>query len=594
MSEFSQEPAVRLGPAISNVAKSIWRQRRLVALGVVLGLLLGVYVLPRLLSGKPTYEATVRLEVARSAADSIINPTPAFGAPEGEVASPDLLKDIGTAEQVLRDLGPAAGDLTATMLLDQLTVEPVTGSTLVDLTYTASDGELARAVASGYAKRFAERRNAAEQQRLAQAIRRLQDQVERIRNEIAQLRAAGADPTLRSLANDRLAEAQRRLDEARTQATLLGNPTEVRGEAIVAQTGTPVSRGISVMLGLILGVATGVGVGLLRETLSPKVLTKEDAEEASGLPFVASVGRGGMRRTSLPVAERPFSPAAEDYRRVATALERQGLGTDVKVLAITSADPKEGKTCLAANLAHALTRQGRDVVLVSSDLRRPHIERLFGLRPRAGLAEALADETTNVVALLVSLNDHLLLLPAGLPSRHPGELLASRRLGEILDALRRVGAIVILDTPPVRWSADAVTLATVADATLLVARSGFTRWRALEEATDGLRRDRLRQLGVVLVGTGGMVARAMAIRYGAYPTADAAPPPSNRARRFLWRQPPPLSAPAPSQPPAPDLDGDPTQPLPASRGSQLAGAPAPGNGLPPAGAAKEEQAPRPR
>jgi Mrp family chromosome partitioning ATPase len=155
---------------------------------------------------------------------------------------------------------------------------------------------------------------------------------------------------------------------------------------------------------------------------------------------------------------------------------------------------------LAANLAHSLARQGRPVILVSSDLRQPALERRLGLQPLPGLAETLNDDPIPAIGLLVSINDHLLLLPAGMPAKHPGELLASKRLLETIDKLRQIG-IVILDTPPARLSADAMTLSGVADATLLVARSGVTRMRSLREASVGLRNDRVRQLGVVLVGT---------------------------------------------------------------------------------------------
>jgi Mrp family chromosome partitioning ATPase len=154
-------------------------------------------------------------------------------------------------------------------------------------------------------------------------------------------------------------------------------------------------------------------------------------------------------------------------------------------------------------------------VLVCSDLRRPQLEKLLGLGQRAGLAETLQDDPVPAIALLVSINDHLLVLPAGMPSKHPGELLASKRLHETIQTLRRVG-IVILDTPAARQSADAIALSAVADATLLVARSGVTRMRSVREATSGLHRDRVRQLGVVLVGTSSSM-RSTSRRMGGYP-----------------------------------------------------------------------------
>jgi hypothetical protein len=115
--------------------------------------------------------------------------------------------------------------------------------------------------------------------------------------------------------------------------------------------------------------------------------------------------------------------------------------------------------------------------------------------------------------MLVSINDHLLVLPAGMPSKHPGELLASKRLLETIQTLRQMG-IIILDTPPATHSADAITLSSVADATLFVAKSGTTRMRSVREATNGLRRDRIRQLGVILVGTRSPWLRSLTTRGG--------------------------------------------------------------------------------
>jgi hypothetical protein len=110
-----------------------------------------------------------------------------------------------------------------------------------------------------------------------------------------------------------------------------------------------------------------------------------------------------------------------------------------------------------------------------------------------------------------------------MPSKHPGELLASKRLHETIQTLRQMG-IVILDTPPARLSADAIALSSVADATLLVARAGVTRMRSVREATSGLRRDRIRQVGVVLVGTSSSLLRSVPVRFGGHrdtgPEAD--------------------------------------------------------------------------
>ena len=507
MTEAPAEQPIRLGPAAANVARSIWHQKELLVLGLVLGLALGWLALPKVLSGGSTYDATIRMRVVQSPTDAVLEDAPLFGPAAGSDApggaSPEVLKDIIVADAALKQLSKSRtievpDDLTPILLLNRLSITPLEGTSYVDLAFSDGDPALAAAVVEQYAKQFAAGRNRFEQRRLDQLIRDLENLASQ---EDSVPRAGDALPS---------AGVREMISKAKT-LRLRGDPTEVTGQVIVATNGPPLSRKITLALGLLLGLAIGAGAGLLVETAFRKVVTPADAEDASGLPFIAEVRKGGIRRTPLPVIDRPFSPAAEDYRRVGTALERQGLGSDIRVLAIASAEPGDGRTMLAANLAHSLARQGREVVLVSSDLRRPELEKLLGLGQLPGLAEALQDDPIPAIAMLVSINDHLLVLPAGMPSKHPGELLASKRLLETIQTLRQMG-IIILDTPPARHSADAITLSSVADATLFVAKSGATRMRSVQEATGGLRRDRIRQLGVVLVGTSSPVFRSSSTR----------------------------------------------------------------------------------
>jgi Mrp family chromosome partitioning ATPase len=514
--EAPSETTVRLGPAVANLLRSIWRQRELVILGLLLGLALGYLALPKVLGSGSTYQATQRMDVRQGPADAIGRVPPAIGPgldSEGAAAgaSPDVLKDYQITETVVKQLR-IQDELPPTTLLNLLTFTPLQGTSLVDLSFTHRDPRLAASVVKSYATRYVAERNRAEEERFTVVIRQLEN--------LAAEMDSGARPGVPLPST----ELRSQIAKARAAKFLTGDPTAAIGEPIVTTNGPPLSRKVTIAIGLLLGLGIGAGAALLVETAKRKVITPADAEEASDLPFIADVRKAGIRRRSpLPVVDRPFSPAAEDYRRVGTALERQGLGGDIRVLAIVSADPGDGKSLLAANLAHSLARQGREVVLVSSDLRHPQVEKLLGLGQHPGLAEALQDEPIPAIALLVSINHHLLVLPAGLPSKHPGELLASKRLHETVQALRQVG-IVILDTPAARLSADALALSGVADATLLVARSGVTRMRSVYEAASGLRRDRIRQLGVVLVGTSGSMTRSLSQRFGGYrgqPEVDA-------------------------------------------------------------------------
>jgi capsular exopolysaccharide synthesis family protein len=213
------------------------------------------------------------------------------------------------------------------------------------------------------------------------------------------------------------------------------------------------------------------------------------------LGTVAPVGRHG----DVPVQDQPFSPAAEGFQSVRMALERLGFGNNIEVIVVMSADKQEGKTTFAANLGIALARQRRMVLLVSGDMRRPGLEKLLHVAPSVGLADLLDDGTEDPLRALFSIAPDLWLLPAGLPSENPAELLEANKIRTLLKRIGFGNPLVIIDTPPALRSADAAALADVADGAVLVVRSGRSRLRSVRETVVGLRRDNMPVLGMVLV-----------------------------------------------------------------------------------------------
>ena len=108
MTDAPAEQPIRLGPAAANIARSIWHQKELLVLGLVLGLALGWLALPKVLSSGSTYDATIRVRVDKPAADAIEPEDPVFGGSNGSDAptgaSPEVLKNFLIAEGVLKEL----------------------------------------------------------------------------------------------------------------------------------------------------------------------------------------------------------------------------------------------------------------------------------------------------------------------------------------------------------------------------------------------------------------------------------------------------------------------------------------------------------
>lgn len=193
----------------------------------------------------------------------------------------------------------------------------------------------------------------------------------------------------------------------------------------------------------------------------------------------------------------PTSFVAEQFRTLRARLESVAVDKPLRVLAVTSALPGEGKTTAAMNLAIVSSMAvGRRVLLVDCDLRKPKIHTALGLRPEAGLAEVLIDQVAPERAIRKVEGCDLAVLPVrGTPS-NPSELLASARMRALLEELARGYDEIILDTPPVLALPDAKIVSELADGVLLVVRADETPAEDVEAALDVL--DRRRVMGVVL------------------------------------------------------------------------------------------------
>jgi capsular exopolysaccharide synthesis family protein len=544
-------------PGLTDHVRSIWRRKQFVIVGLAVGLALGVFALPKAASA-PRYRATVRIDVQPMHAAVLSQMVGTTGEPANAAGRQptSALQDVNVAATVLRGLGAVAPRLSAVKqvqraewpgaLAGSIAPTAVPGSTQWDLTYSDRDAQLAGVVAQRYAETLTQARNDHDKLLINRGQQELRDRIKRLRDQIdvwarkAQGEANASlqhTPTIGTAGQldflrTELKSTNDVLRNAENQLLFLDPATSVVGPAVVTRANQPVAAAIYLLLGVLLGLMGGLGAALVAEAVRPKVVTLEDVAEATKLEPVGSVpGAGVLRSAPRAVVERPFSPAAEGYRRVAAALKRRGLGSDIRVLAIVSPDRREGKSTLTANLAYALASEEPNVVVISGDLRRPHVERIFGIERRRGLADLLqGDDLDDTVGLLWSVTEGLLVLPAGVPERNPAELLASAKLRKIVELLRGLGWLVLIDTPPARSLADALSLANCSDAVLLVARSRSSRAHALGEVAGGLRRVDHRVVGAVLVDAS-LRRELRRSSYGrnvaGYPTTPAARPPAD-------------------------------------------------------------------
>jgi succinoglycan biosynthesis transport protein ExoP len=207
---------------------------------------------------------------------------------------------------------------------------------------------------------------------------------------------------------------------------------------------------------------------------------------------------------AFTVISQPRSPYTEAVRALRTSLLLSRGGAPPQVILVTSSVPGEGKSMLSSNLAALLaTQQGKKVLLVDGDLRRPVLHRRLNLDGDKGLSSILTDDNiqTSALSATIAIPDvpGLDVLPAGPVPPYPSELLGSDQMQEAVDCWRENYDFIVIDAAPVLPVTDSVILNTVADLTLVVARYRMTERQSLERSCRLLQTgSRKSKIGVVL------------------------------------------------------------------------------------------------
>jgi len=205
--------------------------------------------------------------------------------------------------------------------------------------------------------------------------------------------------------------------------------------------------------------------------------------------------------TDLITITNPRSPVAEAYRSLRTNLDFASLDQPLHSLVITSPGPEEGKSTTLANLAVTAAEANKRVILVDCDLRRPRLHEIFGLENDQGLTSmVVSDQAMENPPLQEVGVERLRVLTSGPLPPNPADLLASRRMDDIIKLLVEQADLVLFDAPPVIAVTDAAVLASKADGALLLIGAGNTRREHAQQAKEVLERVNARLVGAVLIG----------------------------------------------------------------------------------------------
>jgi len=188
---------------------------------------------------------------------------------------------------------------------------------------------------------------------------------------------------------------------------------------------------------------------------------------------------------------------SEAVRGLRTSVLLSGGGCAARSILVTSSQPKEGKTTIAANLAISLAQLGRRVLLVDADMRRASLQKYFPQRGSQLSAYLAGEGIWQDMTYRTAIRGLYVLLCGPLPA-NPAELLSSDRMGALIREARKEYEFVILDSPPLLSAADARILASVTDATILVIKGGDTPRQVVQYAQSQARAAGANIMGVVV------------------------------------------------------------------------------------------------
>lgn len=343
---------------------------------------------------------------------------------------------MATSERVLEGVVETLNlDVEPYQLARQVTVTTITETTIIEITATSADPELAAQIADETASSLAE--------------------------AVSELESVGGQPSAAQLTT---------IQSARVPDSPISPRTA-----------------LNLALGAFLGLAVALGLSILRELLDTRIRSTRDLEAATDHPVLGTIAFDSKAdQRPLVVHSEPTSPRAEAYRTLRTNLQFIQIDGGHRTFVVTSSLPEEGKSTTSANLALALASADQTVLLIDADLRRPRLDQYLGIEGTVGLTDVLIARARLSDAVQQWGPNRLYVLPAGRTPPNPSELLGSKAMAGLLEQLKPEFDWVIIDAPPLLPVTDAAVLAGEVSGILLVVAAGKTTEHELDVALDHL------------------------------------------------------------------------------------------------------------
>ena len=295
--------------------------------------------------------------------------------------------------------------------------------------------------------------------------------------------------------------------EEKYQEALI-NEQSIPGNVIIMNTAYPPdspakpNRTFIIALGLIAGLGLGLGFVYIKHFLDKTIKTPEDLErnKIKFLTWIPKI-KGGKNLTGgeeFLMLTDPDNIVGESFRALRTRIQFSKPGLNIKSILITSSAPSEGKTLTSVNLAGSFARDDKKTIIIDCDLRKPRVHTVINESLIPGLSDYLFGKSIFENIVRMSKLSKLDFIPAGTIHSNASEILNSKKMISLIQKLRELYDIIIIDSPPILAVADTEVISNYVDTSILVVSSNSTEIEWTKQAVDLLKHGQSTFLGVVL------------------------------------------------------------------------------------------------
>ena len=268
-----------------------------------------------------------------------------------------------------------------------------------------------------------------------------------------------------------------------------------------ASPSSPQTRFI-LFVALMASAGIGIALAVVVERLDSGVHTGRDIERWTGLSVLTIVpelkGKGSPANKSMQVVTAPMSRYTESYRNLLVGLNLSNVDNPPKIIAVTSANPSEGKTVTSISMAAAAAATGKRVLILDCDLRRPRLHQELGVSRGPGLVDYLAGQAELEAVMRTDERYNLQYITAGSETQNVLSLIESQKLRALLTQMKPHFGLIVVDTPPLLAVADAKVLAERCDSVVFAVRWGKTSRNTLIDGLKHLEGNAAPVAGVVM------------------------------------------------------------------------------------------------